>query len=258
MNHGLRFLLSAGTFLFALSSLLLAADRPTSQPTSEPSTQATGIKIVLVGDSTVNDEGGWGIEFKRDLKPGITCVNWAKNGRSSKSFINEKLWDKALAEKPNFVLIQFGHNDQPGKPEDRRTDASTTYQDYLRKYVNDSRAIGAMPILVTSMTRRRFDADGKIKSDLWDYVNAMKKVAAEEKVPLVDLHQRSIDVLNQMGPKASEPLDPAPNKRSAESTTTQSAKADKTHLSPMGQEMMGRLVVDELQKVLPESKAWFK
>ena len=205
------------------------------------------IRIVLVGDSTVNDEKGWGPGFKKLLDPEkIECINWAKNGRSSKSFIKEGWWQKALADKPDYVLIQFGHNDMPGKGPDRETDPATTYLQYMSRYVDEARAAGAKPILVTSMTRRHFNFAGKIESDLLPYVDSVKKLAAEKQVPLIDLHARSIAVLDQLGPKASEELDASPTSKNGEPP-----KPDKTHLSSKGAEIMGKLVAEDLKQAVP-------
>jgi len=242
--------------LIALAALLVGGIINNAQagesgtPASQP-----GIRIVLVGDSTVNDGGGWGVGFKKMLKPGVEVINWAQNGRSSRSFIDEGWWAKALADKPNYVLIQFGHNDQPGKGPKRETDPATTYPQYLVQYIDDSRAIGAKPILVTSMTRRLFGSDGKIHSNLIEYVEAAKKVAAERKTPLIDLHQKSIELLDEIGPKAAEEFDhqnaPKPGKPA-------DTKRDRTHLSPKGSEVMGKLVAEELKKVAPELAAYIK
>jgi len=226
--------------------------------TSSANQTEAKIKIVLVGDSTVTDAKGWGPGFEKRLKAGAACVNWAKSGRSSKSYISEGWWEKALAEKPNYVLIQFGHNDMPGKGPDRETDPATTYTQYMARYVDEARAAGAKPILVTSMTRRHFTPEGKIESDLVPYVEAVKKLAAEKSVPLIDLHARSIEVLDQLGPKASEEFDfsPAPSPSQepakAEPAKLDGGKPDKTHLSPKGAAVMGALVAEDLKKVEPE------
>jgi lysophospholipase L1-like esterase len=204
--------------------------------------KARKVRVVLVGDSTVTERGGWGLGFAKLLRPGAECVNMARSGRSSKSYINEAHWKKALAQKPDYVLIQFGHNDMPGKGPDRETDPKTTYREHMARYVEEARAAGARPILVTSMTRRLFTKEGKIQSDLVPYVEAVKKLAAEKKVPLVDLHARSIELLDRMGPKAAAELNP-PGK---------AGKTDRTHLSVKGSEVMGRLVADELWKAEPE------
>ena len=205
------------------------------------------IRIALVGDSTVTDEKGWGPGFKKHLKPEAECINWAKSGRSSKSYVNEGWWTKALAEKSDYVLIQFGHNDMPGKGPERETDPGTTYLEFMGRYVDEARAAGAKPILVTSMTRRYFTPEGKIKSDLGPYVEAVKKLAAEKSVPLIDLHARSIAVLEQIGPAASEELALQPVAKPGETP-----KPDKTHLSPKGAELMGKMVAEDLKKIVPE------
>ena len=122
--------------------------------------------IVLVGDSTVTDFEGWGLGFRQFVAEGAMISNAAQNGRSSKSYRDEGLWAKALALKGDYYLIQFGHNDEPGKGLARETDAATTYAQNMARYVDDVRAIGAIPILVTSLVRRNFDPidPGKIKS----------------------------------------------------------------------------------------------
>src|SRR6185503_16503135 len=87
-----------------------------------PIISPAAVKIVLVGDSTVNDQGGWGKGFSGSFDSQVQVVNLALNGRSSKSFRDEGNWEPVLAEKPDYVLIQFGHNDSPGKGPERETD----------------------------------------------------------------------------------------------------------------------------------------
>src|ERR1035441_4427656 len=127
----------------ALLTLLLLAATAAAQ--NRP------LKIVLVGDSTINDEGGWGPGFRDSFGPGVEEVNLALNGRSSKSFREEGHWTPALATKPDYILIQFGHNDVPGKGPDRETDPGTTYRENLARYVDEARAAGAIPVLITSI-----------------------------------------------------------------------------------------------------------
>ena len=124
----------------------------------------------------------------------------ARNGRSSKSYLDEGHWRAALAKGADVVLIQFGHNDQPGKGPERETDPATTYRANLSRYIDEARAADALPVIVTSLTRRNFDDGGKVVSDLFPYADAAKAVAAEAGVPLVDLHAASIDALNRLGP----------------------------------------------------------
>ena len=169
-----------------------------------------GTKIMtIIGDSTVcnyPDDGvrrGWGQFIQDYFDDTIKVYNYAKSGRSTKTFIQQGLWAKTLALKPAYVLIQFGHNDShdPEKPES--TDAASDYQDYLRQYIDEARQIGAVPILVTPMYRRKFDDTGNIKDNLLLYANAMKQVAAEKKVPLIDLNSASEKLYLQLGPAGS-------------------------------------------------------
>jgi pectinesterase len=108
--------------------------------------------------------------------------------------------------------------------------------------VDEARAIGAEPVLVTSMARRTYQPDGKIRPDLGPYVEAVKKVAKEKNVPVIDLNGKSIALLEKIGPKESAAFDP----------TTKDGKPDHTHLSPKGSEVMARIVADDLRKVEPK------
>ena len=166
------------------------------------------IRIVLVGDSTVTDEAGWGLGFKQLLTDQAECINTAQGGRSSMSFMKEGRWTNALALKGDYYLIQFGHNNQPGKP-GRSTDMPTFISDMTR-YVDDARAAGAKPVLVTPLTRRQWDksSSGKIKSSLAAYADEVKKIAADKKVPLVDLHNRSIELCEKIGREGCNAFSP--------------------------------------------------
>ena len=200
------------------------------------------IRVVLIGDSTVASKSGWGDAFAKLLGPNAECLNQAAGGRSSKSFRTEGRWKKALDDRPAWVLIQFGHNDMPGKGPERETDPNTTFPENLARYVDEARAIGAQPVLVTSLTRRNF-TDGKLVRDLTDYVEATKRVAAEKKVPLVDLNARSIEQAERLGPAGFAEMEP-------EGRTPGSK--DHTHLNERGAELVAPLVVEELRKVAPD------
>ncbi len=217
-------------------------------------------RIILVGDSTVASGGGWGDAFAKLLKPGVECQNLGRGGRSSKSYRDEGYWQKALDFKPDWVLIQFGHNDMPGKGPERETEAKTSFRDNLARYIAETRAIGVKPVLVTSLTRRNFNALGKIdpinlisstdaqagtqlKDVLNDYVEAARAVAADQKVPLLDLNARSIEQMNQLGPEAAVAFN-------AESKDP--AKPDRTHLSAEGGAKTAELVAEEIRKHVPD------
>lgn len=210
-----------------------------------------GAKVLLiVGDSTVceypEDEvrRGWGQFLQNCFKDGLKVVNHARSGRSTKTFIEQGLWKKAIAVKPAYVLIQFGHNDShdPGRPES--TDAATDFRDYLRTYIDETRAAGAVPILITPMYRRKFDAQGNIKDNLKPYADAMKKVAAEKKVPLVDLQTASEELYLKLGPE-----------KTAEFAN---AADDRTHFNAKGAQAMAELVMARLPEAEPSLKAYLK
>jgi len=204
------------------------------------------IKIVLVGDSTVNDEGGWGPGFRASFGH-VEVVNLARNGRSSKSFRDEGLWTPALAAKPNFILIQFGHNDGPGKGPDRETSPETTYRENMSRYVDEARAAGAEPVLVTSIVRRNFTPDGKIKIDsLAPYVEQVRVLAAEKKVALIDLYALTLAQAEKLGPEGCEEID----------ARDKVGKRDHTHLGPKGRQEIGAMAARELMRVVPSLRPY--
>ena len=228
--------------------------------------QGAPAKIVLVGDSTVATGGGWGPGFCADFTEKITCVDIALNGRSTKSFIDEGAWKKALDEKGDYYLIQFGHNDQKMIPS-LHTGADTTFAANLHRFVADVRSIGAVPVLVTSLSRRTFK-DGVLVEDLTPYVEAAKKVAADEYITCIDLNQMSVAMLKRMtqgqADKFDKGVDPDTGKLATVEvkdgvTATASggdappaATLDRTHLNPYGQKVFGRLVADAIVKTQVE------
>lgn len=216
---------------------------PGTTTSAPPASVAPKLRIVLVGDSTVTDRSGWGAGFAQFLTDGAECINVALGGRSSKSFRDEGHWEPALALKGDYYLIQFGHNDQPGKGPERETDPATTFADNMGRYVDEVRASGATPVLITSLVRRNFapDAPGKIASTLGPYVEAVKKVAAAKQVPLIDLHARSLALCESWGPEKTAALNP----KKTDGT------ADTTHLDAAGSAIFARLIVDDLREQVP-------
>jgi lysophospholipase L1-like esterase len=206
------------------------------KPTAQP------LRIVIIGDSTVCDyptespTRGWGQFIQGYFKDGVKVMNHAASGRSTKTFIAEGRWQKALADKPTFVLIQFGHNDShaPDRPES--TDAASTYRQFLRRYIDDAREIGATPILVTPMVRRTFEG-GVLNDALAPYAAVMKEVAAERKVAVIDLHASSARLVTELG--------------EAGSAAHANAPEDRTHFSETGAKAMAALVMQELPAAAP-------
>ena len=202
-------------------------------PEEEPA-----LKIALIGDSTVTDEVGWGKAFADRCKEGVKVENFAAGGRSAKSWIAEGRLPKALASKPDYVLIQFGHNGQPGKGPERETDPETTYRDYLAVYVSECRKIGAKPIIVSSVVRRIFNDDGKIRSSLAPWAKAAGETAKKLGVPFIDLHAASTRYHNELGPEASMAFNPK--------------EGDRTHFNEDGAKAIANLVIEDMKTADPE------
>lgn len=208
----------------------------------------TSLRIALAGDSTVCNYPdthacrGWGQYLGEAFKPGVAVLNYACSGRSTRTFIGEGRWRDLLAEKPDVVLIQFGHNDShaPDRPES--TDAATTYREFLRRYVDEARAAGAKPVLVTPMVRRTFAADGTLNDALRPYAEAMKAVAAEKNAPLVDLHASSRELVLKQGPDGAKAF--------------ANASGDMTHFNEAGARAMAELVLRELFDAEPSLREW--
>ncbi len=225
--------------LMAIAAMVHAAEK-----TGEPA-KAAGVKIVILGDSTVADYAttsttrGWGQMIGEGFLPNVTIVNLAANGRSAKSFIKEKRLDKALAEKANYALIQFGHNDSHAKGRPEATDPNGDYSEYLREYVNAFRKGDTEPIFVTPMHRGRFE-EGKVSQELLPYAQAMKRIAAEMAVPVVDLHTASGELYNRLGKDGIADLF--------------CNEKDRTHFSPKGARAMAGMVLKGLADACPALK----
>lgn len=169
------------------------------------------VKIILVGDSTTAVQTGWGGSFcALHVTSFVACVNLARGGRSTRSYREEGSWKLVLAEVKSrgfadtWILIQFGHNDQPGKP-GRSTDLATEFPANLRRFVEEALSAGAHPVLLTPLTRRQF-VSGRIQNDLAPWAATVAKVAAEKHVPLVDLNALSVTAVQEMGPTEANEL----------------------------------------------------
>ena len=164
-------------------------------------------KIIWAGDSTAAFNGadtfpqtGIGQEFDRYCKRDILVLDFAVNGKSSKSFYEEGLLQpaEALLEPNDFLFIQFGHNDEKPKA-DRHTDPYTTYQEYLMRYICAAKSHGAVPVLITPLSRRLFKADGTIENSHGEYPAAVKDLGIREGIAVVDLTERSRVLYEQTG-----------------------------------------------------------
>ncbi len=280
----------SGTLLLLLGLSLPALAAPDPSISKRPPVSPIrASKIVLVGDSTTAVQGGWGPAFcARHVSSFLACVNLARGGRSTYNYRAEGSWDIALHEmRPGpyqdvYVLVQFGHNDQPGKP-GRSTDLQREFPGNLRAYVREIRAAGARPVLLTPLTRRQF-SDGRLVDDLAPWAEATRRVAAELQVPLVDLHARSTAAVQGMGPVQAmrfaqarpapqqvvaaqagstigmAPVTPAATpaaatvqaNATAEPMGTPKEAFDYTHLGTEGAGFFAAIVADELARAVPE------
>ena len=225
-----------GPFTLALAAAVLTTGSFSAQGSQKTT------RIVLVGDSTVTDDSGWGSGFRHNVTEAVEVVNTAANGRSSKSFIDEGRWAEALAKRGRYYLIQFGHNDEPGKGPERETDPQTTYRANMTRYVDEARGIGATPILVTSLVRRLYKEDGTIRTTQTAYVEVVRALAKEKNAPLVDLHAISLADAESAGDDVWADLSPRDEK----------GQVDRTHLNAKGSDVVGKMVVDALRTAVPE------
>jgi DNA sulfur modification protein DndE len=218
----------------------------------------------LIGDSTMADkpadipERGWGQLFPQFFKPEIKVVNYAKNGRSTKSFIQQGLWANVLADlkKGDYIFIQFGHNDAKISDTTRYAEAHTAYRANLIRYVTECRAKKANPILITPVARRYFSDAGVLEDAHGAYPGVVKEVAALYKVPLIDLHASSMRLLSELGPEKSERLfmrvPPGLFKALPD------GKSDNTHFMEEGAAAVARLVIGGLQELDHPLLKYFK
>lgn len=164
--------------------------------------------VFLAGDSTVTDQprepgASWGQMLTRFFKPDIAVANHAESGETLKSFLTELRLDKILSQikAGDYLFLQFGHNDSKVGWPQTYVEPATTYRVYLKAYIAEAKRRGAIPVLVTSMQRRTFDANGKITNSHGDYPEAVRQVAKEENVALIDLHAMSTTLYEVLGPE---------------------------------------------------------
>ena len=164
------------------------------------------VTLFLLGDSTVCDQpseiwNSWGQMLPRFFKPGLAVANHAESGESLRSSLNAKRLDKVLSamKTGDYLLIQYGHNDM--KERGAGVGAFTTYKADLKRYVAETRRHGGTPVLVTPMNRKSLDASGKVANTLGDYPEAVRQLAKEENVALIDLHAMSKQLYEALGPE---------------------------------------------------------
>ena len=225
-----------------------------------------GITVFLVGDSTMadkpyagsNPEKGWGQVFPLYFSEGIRFENHAMNGRSTKSFRAEGQWDTVMErlKAGDYVIIEFGHNDQKINSEDRYAFADSTYRDNLTRFVQEVRAKGGKPVLATPISRRSFDDHGVLTDTHGRYSEVVREVAEQLEVPLFDLHAKTVEVIEQFGMEKSKEL--FLHYKPGDYDKFPKGVEDNTHLSPTGAFKVADLAVEELRRELPELVRFLK
>ena len=254
--------------LFAVG--IVRASEPSAPATAPAATPAPAPapgpapRIHLVGDSTMadkendppNPEHGWGQMLPRYLKDPSMVINYAHNGRSTKSFIDEGRWQTVVeALKPgDWVIIQFGHNDAKIEDPKRYAAPRGAYQENLRRFVRETREHGANPVLATSVVRRKWDAAGKLEETLGEYPEALREVAREMHVPLLELHDLTKAMEEGHGVEGSKKIHlwiPAGvYKRKPEGWQ------DDTHFTAYGADRVAALAVQEILRLQLPLAAW--
>jgi lysophospholipase L1-like esterase len=212
------------------------------------------IKVWLIGDSTMANkevkaypETGWGMPFNYFFDSTVVVDNRAKNGRSTQSFIDEKLWQPVVdnLNEGDYVFIQFGHNDEVSTKKTYTTQEQ--FKNNLIRYVNETRAKKAIPVLITPVARRKFDSTGHIVGTHEVYSEIIRSAAKQLNVPLIELDKKSQALLQQLGPETSKLL--YNHLEPGEHPNYPDGKADDTHFNELGARKMAEIVLQEIKNL---------
>lgn len=238
---------------------MLISSKIDTRVTKEDYMPHNKMTIFIAGDSTAEiktdserPESGWGEYLSDFFNDSIQVSNHAMGGRSTKSFLEQNRFEPILDEmKPgDYLLIQFGHNDQKTDDPERYTDPHSNYQDNLKSFIHKTKVKEATPILLTPISRRVF-REGQIDAtSLGGYPAAMRKIAQEENVLLIDMHQLSIQLLNQLGEEDSKEL--FLHLKENESANYPEGLLDNTHFSEIGAQTFAKMVAQELARQIEE------
>ena len=230
--------------LLVAALLMLSGFAPLSSP----------ITVYLIGDSTMSikqikayPETGWGMPFAHFFNESVTVDNRAQNGRSTRTFIEEKRWQPIAdgLREGDYVFIQFGHNDEV--PTKKSYTPEADYRANLIRFITESRAKKAIPVLITPVARRQFSEAGKIEGTHPVYSELVRTVANEYRIPLIDLDTQSQQVLQQFGVENSKLLflQLAPG----EHPNYPEGREDNTHFNELGARRMAELVLANIKSL---------
>lgn len=213
--------------------------------------------IFLAGDSTMSiketkafPETGWGMPFVYFWDSSVNVVNTAKNGRSTKSFILEGIWQSIInqAAEGDYVMIQFGHNDEVKEKTDRYT-TPDEYKNNLTKFIKETKEIKAIPILLTPVSRRKFDEKGLALQTHEIYSSLVREVAEKNEVILIDMDKKSIQLFQKFGVENSNLL--FLKLKPGEHPNYPDGKDDNTHFNELGARLVAQLFLEDVNIKIP-------
>lgn len=222
--------------------------------------------LYMIGDSTMANkplapaqpERGWGQILPLYFKPELRVENLAMNGRSSKSFRDEGRWQPVLdhLQPGDCVIIQFGHNDEKSADPKRYTEPFGSFKENLQRYVREVREKKGNPILATPVVRRAFTNNTELRDTHGDYTVAVRQLAQEQKVPLLDLEKDSRALVQQLGPDLSRKMYMWIEQ--GEFATVAAGKKDDTHFNAYGASRICDLAVEEIKTAEPSLAQWLR
>jgi lysophospholipase L1-like esterase len=211
------------------------------------------VTVYLIGDSTISiketkayPETGWGMPFVHFFDSTVIVDNRAKNGRSTKTFISENRWQPVVdnLKEGDYVFIQFGHNDESKEKVERYT-TPEEFKLNLMRFISDTRNKKGIPVLLTPVSRRKFDANGKVVETHEIYSAIVRALAKEQKVSFIDLDKKSQEMYQKLGDENSKLLflwlEPG------EHPNYPKGKQDNTHFNELGARKIAEIVLDEIR-----------
>ncbi len=207
--------------------------------------------IYIIGDSTVEDNQppfrGWGWALPKYVKETVSVHNHALSGRSTRSFLEEGLWEpvETAVSSGDLLLIQFGHNDE--KDDERHTDPDSTYKENLWRYCKTALEKGAHPVLITPVSRRFFVGNGSLLYTHGEYPRAVRELANEKQVPLIDLKKDSRELYLSLGEEKTAEL--FVRLAPGENPDFPDGHDDKTHFNAYGADRICSLVAEEMRRI---------
>jgi lysophospholipase L1-like esterase len=216
---------------------------------------ADKIRIFMAGDSTMAiketrafPEMGWGVPFVHFFDSSVTVVNKARNGRSTRTFISEGIWKELIddVQAGDYVFIQFGHNDE-SKTKAERYSSPEEYRNNLLKFINETEAKKAIPVLLTPVGRRRFDSTGTVMDSHPIYSDVVRQLAKDHKVFFIDADKKSQEIYQGFGAEGSKMLflQLKPN----EHPNYPDGRDDNTHFNELGVRLVAQMILKEMRSL---------